>query len=797
MRHPYSLVLLLGVLACKGDDTGEDSNPDSEDSDTQETDTEETDTEVEDSDTPVDPGDPVVLIDGTFSVLLGEHTQLTARTVNAEDTAYVWASSAPAVAEVDANGLVIGRSVGTAVITATGDVSGVEGSLGLTVSVDTPYRAAWASSGHADSTAPAFNRWNSDGEVPASCARCHTASGYQDYIGADGTAANETNANHAIGQVVSCTACHNPVADNLDHVTFPSGVVVEGLGSEARCMTCHQGRSSGDTIEAQITAAAVGDDEISSALTFSNIHYYAAGATLLAGEVRGAYQYEGEVYDFRFRHAPGVQQCQECHDQHSLEVRYDTCVNCHPGVTDQTSVRNIRMLPSRGQDYNGNGNVNEGMYFEVRGLKEKLLSSIHTYTKEKATKPTCYAPDSHPYWFIDADSSGPTCDAAEVSSTTRFAEWTPRSLRAAYNYQVASKDPGSWAHNANYIIEVLHDSIQDVAAGTEAEIDTSALVRNDKGHFNGASHAARNWDSNDTVQASCSKCHGGSEGYRFYVAYGASRLVDAPDNGLDCYTCHEEFENFSVLNVANTLFPSNVRLDLPGDHSDLCATCHSGRAAKATVDANIAANTLTFANIHYKPAAATRAGRDAAVGYQYDGKTYAASWNNHPGGNGCVDCHVVTGDSHSHNIEDNFARCQICHLNADEPGDIRGNGRTADYDGDGSATEPLAGEVEGLKNRLYAAIQANATAAGKPICRASSHPYWFKDNDNDGSCSAAEAVRANQYNTFTPALLKATFNHQYAYAETGAWAHNFNYMAQLLIDSIEDVGGDTSGLTRP
>jgi hypothetical protein len=45
--------------------------------------------------------------------------------------------------------------------------------------------------------------------------------------------------------------------------------------------------------------------------------------------------------------------------------------------------------------------------------------------------------------------------------------------------------------------------------------------------------------------------------------------------------------------------------------------------------------------------------------------------------------------------------------------------------------------------------------------------------------------------------MKAAFNYQLSRKETGAWAHNFDYTAQLLIDSIADLGGSTTNLTRP
>ena len=59
------------------------------------------------------------------------------------------------------------------------------------VVADVPFQADWVGSAHADSTAEAFRHWDTADpkEVPTSCARCHTPTGYMDYLGADGTAA--------------------------------------------------------------------------------------------------------------------------------------------------------------------------------------------------------------------------------------------------------------------------------------------------------------------------------------------------------------------------------------------------------------------------------------------------------------------------------------------------------------------------------------------------------------------------------------------------------------------------------
>ena len=64
-------------------------------------------------------------------------------------------------------------------------------------------------------------------------------------------------------------------------------------------------------------------------------------------------------------------------------------------------------------------------------------------------------------------------DEDEATNDNRYATWTPTLLRAAYNYQYFQKDPGDYAHNPYYAMQVLYDSIE--AAGG----DVSNFVRPD------------------------------------------------------------------------------------------------------------------------------------------------------------------------------------------------------------------------------------------------------------------------------------------------------------------------------
>ncbi len=46
-------------------------------------------------------------------------------------------------------------------------------------------------------------------------------------------------------------------------------------------------------------------------------------------------------------------------------------------------------------------------------------------------------------------------------------------------------------------------------------------------------------------------------------------------------------------------------------------------------------------------------------------------------------------------------------------------------------------------------------------------------------------------------MLKAAYNLQYSDMNAGHYAHNGEYIVQLLIDSLDDLGLATSGMTRP
>jgi len=273
-----------------------------------------------------------------------------------------------------------------------------------------PFEEEWLASAHADASAEAFVHWDEDdpAEVPPACAKCHSTPGFQDFLGADGSEAGVVDAAAPIGTVVTCEACHNDATGDLTSVTFPSGVEVLGLGDESRCMQCHQGRHSTVSVNQSITDAGLGEgdeDTVSEDLGFSNIHYYAAAATQFGTIAKGGYEYEGNTYDSKFEHVAPYDTCIDCHSPHTLEVQFEECTVCHTDLESADDLASIRMAGSL-VDYNGNGDLEEGIMAEIQGLQAMLYQAMQAYAGEVAGTPVVYDSHSYPCFFIDTNADG-------------------------------------------------------------------------------------------------------------------------------------------------------------------------------------------------------------------------------------------------------------------------------------------------------------------------------------------------------------------------------------------------------
>ena len=714
-------------------------------------------------------------------------------------------------------------------------------------------------SAHNDATAAAFTHFANFTGSNAACARCHSGNGFVDFIGADGTpsnlpANNPDNLAALTAGNISCSTCHNAVTNAMTTVTFPSGTMVGNVSllpanptptqavdqASALCMTCHQGRQSTPQVDTYLaTKVTTNDDTVSTGISFQNVHYLAAGATLWGGFARGGYQYSTKKYDVNNRHVASKVSCVDCHNQHTLELRIETCGQCHAGVTTLADLPKIRMYGSTG-DYDGDGNVDEGIKEELDGLAAKLLQTIQKYAHVKCGvgKDIVYDGTTNPYWFIDTNGDG----VKDATETTSYNAFTKRLLRATYNYQFWFKDPGAYAHGPKYDIELMTDSILDLNSVLGVDAVAFAGTRIDAFHFDGTSGRWRFREPASgtpgtpaykpafTINTSCIKCHGASDGIDAFQAnpdlligwwlnslfptlYPATVTVPGPvnvSNGMACTTCHARdtkgdpvFTDFRPF-PTGVWFSTNVWLQTPAKDA-ACENCHMTR--DGTSYTQDIANSLvapgaavSLKSMHGAPAASVMRGSEAHVGYQLDPlATYAGTPNHNGVLASCAFCHDPKGTRHTFVVADAVAsNCSQCHTGTL---DSYRNTHTADYDGDGNTTETLNAELQGMAAKAVAAVSAVQPTGSKVVfcatpvgTEARAYPYMYKDTNNDGICQATETSSFSSWNTST---VKVALNVTLCMNDPGASAHNFAYCGQILFDSVTYMGGSTAGMVRP
>lgn len=325
---------------------------------------------------------------------------------------------------------------------------------------------AWLQSPHANRSSEAFTHWNDDGEIPGTCAVCHSSTGVNDYLDMPTQTPGIIEHPVGLGTTVDCVACHTAAATQLDAVPFPSGAVVDGLGPSAICSVCHQGRASTETVLNATTG--IEEDAVISDLRFINVHYAPSASTQLGSVVRVGFEYEGKVYKGRFDHVPDLDTCTSCHNPHTLQVEIANCTTCHAGAANFTD---IRLTPT---DFDGDGDTTEGIAAPIAEFHERLSDAIQRYATEIVGESVVYASSAYPYFFIDSDGDGSVSEA-EAAYPNRYKSWTARLLKAAYNYQLVAKEPAIYTHNPHYALQLLYDSLESLS--TQVDVDMAGLVR--------------------------------------------------------------------------------------------------------------------------------------------------------------------------------------------------------------------------------------------------------------------------------------------------------------------------------
>jgi hypothetical protein len=690
------------------------------------------------------------------------------------------------------------------------------------------------------------------GHSTGTCSRCHNSEAFRAFIG-DPTVTGGDGLPH-LAEVATftfsgttkgmvCVTCHNSVSDpttgTLRTHQFPSGKVVTTDAKTAICSQCHDGGRPAYEVaqlNKQLTLAPV-PATVDAQLTATGAnktvraHYLPAASTLFGADASNWAEYAGNIYTARNQHG-GVASCVDCHDAHNgdvvANVKATTCGKCHFNELTLLPVANFAELEESRQfgfegDIDGDGVV-ESLKLEIDGLRAKLLTAIQSYATNVVGTAICFdnsATNPNRFYLDDGTSVNGRCGA----QVTEYNKYTPRLLKAAYNYMIATNDVGAWAHNPRYAIEVIYDTIADLnVALAPAGKQVANGKRAFNGHFGAADaaspyaamiyHGGSNAVTGEVLpsmgftSAACYQCHGGKVGLDTYLAGAPAAIAAIPAGGkvsaFQCSTCHVDGGDMTGLrsDIKKVYFPPQKAgaasagevifeaANLPKTFA-ICGTCHSARENKKSIDNKNLVNgtfSTTLVNPHYLGAAATVMGTRTKSWYEYDGKAYTAFpafWkagtngdapgpHGSPHGADCVGCHQAKESKHSFEVD--YAYCGTCHA---------GN----------YALAPKEEEYTSMKAELLAALDAYAaanltafqTANGADatgICY-DGNVYGYVLVKKAAGCSTTGAKLDGK-------AMKAGYNLHWMNKDPGGWAHNEYYVMQLVYDSIVDLGGTPS-----
>ncbi len=293
----------------------------------------------------------------------------------------------------------------------------------------------WQASPHADAKAMAFRHWDETDPqaVPATCAKCHSSGGYQDFLGADGSAAGKVDKPAAVNTVIDCVACHNTGHHRQDQRHLPVGrrahepgrriplygmppgprVQAQRGQTDHRHLQAHRQRTEDTVVKPLVTTDATGKT-VTTTFGFRNVHYFAAAATQYGTLVKGGYEYDGQSLRRQVPASGAVRHLQRL--PQPAHARTRTSKHAPPAMTGVKTVEDLAKIRMNGSlvDYDGDGDAKEGIEAEMAGLQEKLLAAIKAYAKEVAKADIVYDPAAYPYFFADKNGNGKVDDGREV-----------------------------------------------------------------------------------------------------------------------------------------------------------------------------------------------------------------------------------------------------------------------------------------------------------------------------------------------------------------------------------------------
>ncbi|MDF1536484.1 MAG: hypothetical protein P1S46_08300 [bacterium] len=304
----------------------------------------------------------------------------------------------------------------------------------------------------------------------SSCLRCHNSMGFAEVAPGYGSAVLTPPDSDGF---ITCNACHDgvdyPTAGNK-HMRFSGSVVLFDYrgkplayveaGNSAVCVYCHQGRQDGSHVALDAskydpammetsTYPSYMTSTRSNPVVFRNMHYLASAAVLYAEK---GYEYAGSEYSGEHIHAAlGCVRCHMAEEPGTEEVGGHTFHMAH-GSTEATTYC-TPCHPSMAAIDNPWGTGTDAANDVAYMLTVLLNDAIEAYDSpdDADTTAQVYFTESYPYFILNESAGGNTSQG-----------WDPPLAEAAFNWQFIKKDPGAYAHNWKYAVQLLHDSYKDL-----------------------------------------------------------------------------------------------------------------------------------------------------------------------------------------------------------------------------------------------------------------------------------------------------------------------------------------------
>lgn len=354
----------------------------------------------------------------------------------------------------------------------------------------------WAASAHGDVNGAAWA--TEDFKENASCIRCHTATGFKNYITSGYTAPTATWATEGdhTRQVLACDACHSSYdyansVRSAGQYTAPytdAPTLYPNIGNSNLCIACHTGRVSGDSI--------VNSTSNFADTSFKNSHYLTAGGTVFS---KSGYHYDVRNYDSNISRTGAVQSYP--HDNLGVTATgtaaADTyiatnglgtagpCVVCHLGSENLGAKTSHTFSPfteyTAGDvslnpvcvtchDTRGAGTNAKVTWFED-SWKLRADAALSALQYQLAVK-GIYFSEAYPYFFKDANEDG-VLSPDEAIRDNGYKTWElahgagtgKATMGAAFNFNLLKHDPGAVAHNRYYTRRLIYDAIDWIDNG--------------------------------------------------------------------------------------------------------------------------------------------------------------------------------------------------------------------------------------------------------------------------------------------------------------------------------------------